>query len=245
VSLNLTPTIWWGIGVGFFGLALGGSATDFMDQLRDSPQFMQILQSIFPNVDYASAGGFLQLLFVEFGVILAGLFAATLVGGWASDETSGRLEMLLATPLSRGRWAASGGAGMVIDVAIFLAIVAAGIAIGVATTGSDIATPVVGSAVLGLYAAALVGIGHAVGGLIGTRFAGTFVIVFVVVTWFIQLLGPLLGLPQPVQDLALTAHFGQPMVGAWDAVGIVASVAIAVGGIAIGTWGFRRRDLRG
>jgi ABC-2 type transport system permease protein len=245
ISINLGPSIWWGIGVGFFGLALGGAATDFMEQLGDSPQFLEILQTIFPNVDYASAGGFLQLLFVEFGVILAGIFASTLVGGWASDETSGRLEIVLATPLSRGRWALSGGAAMLVNVAVFLAIAAAGIAIGVATTTSDVVTPVVGSLVLGLYAAALVGIGHAVGGLIGTRFAATFVIVFVVLTWFVQLLGPLMGLPQLVQDLALTTHFGQPMVGVWEPVGIVASVVLAVGGVAIGTWGFRRRDLRG
>jgi ABC-2 type transport system permease protein len=243
-SINLTPAIWWGIGVGMFGLVLGGSATDFMNQLRESPQFIEILQSIFPNIDYASAGGFLQLLFIEFGVILAGIFAATPVGGWASDETSGRLEMVLATPLSRGRWALSGGAAMLLNVVVFLAIAAAGIAIGVASTGSDVATPVVGSLVLGLYAAALVGIGHAVGGLFGTRFAGTFVIVFVVITWFVQLLGPLLGLPQLVQDLALTSHFGQTMVGAWEPVGIVASVMLAVGGVAIGMWRFQRRDLR-
>ena len=30
------------------------------------------------------------------------------LGGWASDETSGRLELLLATPLARGRWVVSG-----------------------------------------------------------------------------------------------------------------------------------------
>jgi ABC-2 type transport system permease protein len=245
ISINFGPTIWWGIGVGFFGLALGGAAADFMEQLGKSPQFMEILQTVFPNVDYASAGGFLQLLFVQFGVILAGIFASTLVGGWASDETSGRLEMLLATPLSRGRWALSGGAAMIVNVVIFVAIAAAGIAIGVATTTSDVVTPVVGSLVLGLYAAALVGIGHAVGGLIGTRFAATFVIVFVILTWFVQLLGPLLGLPQLVQDLALTTHFGQPMVGVWEPLGVVASVLLAVGGIAIGAWGFARRDLRG
>ena len=244
-SVNLTSTFWWGIGVGFFGLVLGGAATGFMDQLRDSPQFMELLHSIFPNVDYNSAGGFLQLLFIQFGVILAGLFAAGLVGGWASDETSGRLEIVLSTPLGRGRWALSGGAAMVLNVAIFVALTMGGIAIGVATTGSDVATPVVGSLVLGLYAVALVGIGHAVGGVLGTRFAGTFVIVFVMLTWFVQLLGPLVGLPQLVQDLALTTHLGQPMVGAWDSTGIVASIALAVIGMAIGTWGFRRRDLRG
>jgi ABC-2 type transport system permease protein len=244
ISINLGSTIAWGAGIGFFGLALGGASSGFMEQLQDSPQFMELLRTVFPNVDYASAGGFLQLLFIEFGVILAGLAAASFVGGWASDETSGRLEMVLASPLSRVRWATAGGMGMLVNVAIFVALTAAGIWIGVATTDSDVAAPVIGSLMLGLYAAALVGIGHAVGGLVGTRFAGTTVIVFVVVTWFVQLLGPLLGLPGAVRDLALTSHYGQPMVGVWDGVGIVASIVIAVGGIAIGTWGFSRRDLR-
>jgi ABC-2 type transport system permease protein len=244
VSHNFTTTIAWGVGIGFFGLALGGAAQDFMEQLRDAPAFIELLRTVFPNVDYASAGGFLQLLFIEFGVILAGLFAASLVSGWASDETSGRLEMVLATPLSRARWAAFSGGGMLVSVAVFTALTVAGVAIGVATTESDVAAPAVGALVLALYAAALVGIGHAVGGILGTRFAATVVVVFVIVTWFIQLLGPLLGLPQFVQDLALTTHFGQPMVGEWNPVGIVASLLLAVGGIALGAWGFARRDLR-
>lgn len=103
-SANLAPAFWWGVGVGLFGLLFGGAAGPFMEQLNDLPQFVQLLETIFPGIDYASAGGFLQLLFVELGVILAGLAAATFVSGWASDETSGRLEMLLATPLQRLRW---------------------------------------------------------------------------------------------------------------------------------------------
>ncbi|HEX7068638.1 MAG TPA: ABC transporter permease subunit [Candidatus Limnocylindria bacterium] len=234
----------WGVGVGFFGLVLGGSAADFMDQLADSPAFVELLSTVFPGVDYASAGGFLQLLFVEFGVILAGLAAASFVSAWASDENSGRLEMVFSTPLGRSRWAVASGVGMLVDVGVFMALTAGGIAIGVAMTGGDVGTPLVGSLVLGLYAVALVGIGHAVGGAIGTRFAASAVVVVVVVTWFIQLLGPLVGLPELVQDLALTSHFGQPMVGRWDASGIVAALVIAVAGMAIGTWGYRRRDLR-
>jgi ABC-2 type transport system permease protein len=244
ISMNLGSTIAWGLGVGFFGLAIGGAASSFMDQLQKSPQFVELLSTAFPNVDYASAGGFLQLLFIEFGVILAGLAAASFVGGWASDETSGRLEMVLATPLSRVRWAAAGGLGMFVNVAVFVALIALGIGIGVSTTGSDVAKPVVGSLVLGLYAAALVGIGHAVGGLVGTRFASTAVIVFVIVTWFVQLLGALLKLPDFVRQLALTSHLGQSMVGVWDLTGIVACVLLAVGGVVVGTLAFSRRDLR-
>jgi ABC-2 type transport system permease protein len=244
ISQGLGAAIAWGLGVGIFGLTLGGAAQGFMEQLQDSPQFIEILSTVFPNVDYASAGGFLQLLFVEFGVILAGLAAATFVSAWASDETSGRLEMVLATPLSRGRWALAGGAGMLVNVGVFVAITAAGIGIGVATTSSDVLTPLAGTLVLGLYAAALCGIGLAVGGVVGTRYAATVTVVFVILTWFVQLLGPLLNLPELIRQLALTSHFGQPMVGVWDPVGIVVSIALAIGGIAVGSWGFARRDLR-
>ena len=158
-------------------------------------------------------------MFIEFGVILAGLAAATLVGGWASDETSGRLEMVLATPLARLRWAVAGGVGMLVNVGVFVFLTALGIAIGVASTGSDLVTPLLGSLILGVYAAALVGLGLAVGGVFGTRFAAPFVVVFVMVTWFVQLLGPLLNLPDIVRQFALTTHYGQPMVGVWDLAG--------------------------
>jgi ABC-2 type transport system permease protein len=243
-SLNLGAALAWGLGVGFFGLAMGAASRDFMEQIQDAPQFLELLRTVFPNVDYASAGGFLQLLFLEFGVILAGLAAATFVSGWASDENSGRLEMVLATPLARLRWAVAGGIGLLVSVAVFVTLTALGIGLGVASSGADLGTPLLGSLSLGLYGAALAGIGVAVAGVFGSRFATTFVVVFVIVTWFVQLLGPLLGLPDVVRQLALTSHYGQPMVGVWDPVGIVASVALAVGGIAVGAWAFARRDLR-
>jgi ABC-2 type transport system permease protein len=243
-ATSLGPAIWWGIGLGFFGLVMGGAARSFMEQLGDSPDFMNLLKTIFPDVDYASAGGFLQLLFVEFGILLAGLAAATFVSGWASDETSGRLEMVLATPLSRLRWALAGGLGMLVNVVVFVALTVVGISLGVASSGGDVATPAIGSLILGVYAVALIGIGMAVGGLFRTAWAAPFVVVFIVTTWFVQLLGPMLGLPEIVTDMALTSHFGQTMVGVWNIPGVIAALVIGVGGMAVGAFGFSRRDLR-
>jgi ABC-2 type transport system permease protein len=244
IAYNLPAAVAWGIGVALFGLVFGSASGPFMEQLKDTPDFVKLLETVFPGVDYASAGGFLQLLFVEIGVILAGLAAATFVAGWASDETSGRLEMVLATPLRRLRWALSGGVGMLINVAIFTALSAAGIAIGVSTAGSDLVTPVTGALILGVYGAALVGIGLAVGGIFGTRFAGPFVAIFVLVTWFVQTVGGILRLPDAVMELTLTSHLGQTFVGVWDWAGVGAALILAAGGIALGAWGFQRRDLR-
>jgi putative exporter of polyketide antibiotics len=61
----------------------------------------------------------------------------------------------------------------------------------------------------------------------------------------IDILGPILELPERVLDLSLARHYGEPMLGNWDPIGILASLALAFGGLLIGAWGFSRRDLRG
>jgi ABC-2 type transport system permease protein len=245
ISEALPTAVSWGLGIGIFGMVLAGSGSSFIDQLRESPDFMRLISTVFPRVDIASAGGFLQLVFVEFGLVLAGLAGATLVARWASDETSGRLEMLLAAPLARVRWALAGGLGTLVAIGLIVAMTAVGIWIGSLITGGDILTPVLGTLVIGLYAAALAGIGFAVAGVVGPGVAGPAVAVVTVVTWFIDIVGPALHLPDAIQALALSAHYGQPMLGQWDGTGIVASLVLAVGGALIGAWGFARRDLRG
>lgn len=241
---NLPAALAWGIGLGFYGLIIAGSGRSFVEQLGNSPDFARLLATVFPGIDIGTVGGFLQLVFVEFGLILAGLAAATLVATWAADETSGRLELLLATPLARARWVVSGGLGVFAGIVLFVVLAAAGIAIGAVITGGDVVTPVIGTVSLGLYAVALAGIGFAVGGVIGTRFAAPAVALLTILIWFIDILAPALNLPDAIHELALTAHYGQPMLANWDPVGIVASLVLAVGGLGVGAWGFTRRDLR-
>jgi polyether ionophore transport system permease protein len=243
---NTLPTaLSWGLGLGIFGLLLAGSAGSFVQQLGASPEFDRLLGSIFPGIDMGTVGGFLQLLFVEFGLVLAGLAAATLVAGWASDETSGRLELLLATPRARARWVVEGAAGIGVSIAVFTALSMVGIAIGAASAGGEIGTPVLGTLVLGIFAAAMAGIGVAVAGVVRSGVAGPVVALVTIATWFVDIIGPALKLPDWLHDLALTAHYGLPMVGHWDMAGVIASVVVAVGGVLIGAWGIARRDLGG
>ncbi|HEV8697511.1 MAG TPA: ABC transporter permease subunit [Candidatus Limnocylindrales bacterium] len=245
IGNNLPTALAWGLGLGIYGLLLAASAGSFVQQLGASPDFERLLGSIFPGIDMDTVGGFLQLLFIQFGLVLAGLAAATLVGGWASDETSGRLELLLASPLARARWVVAGGLGILVGIAVFIAISMLGIAIGAASVGGDVPTPVLGTLALGLFAITMAGVGIAVGGLVRSGIAAPVVAVLTIATWFVAIIGPALKLPDVVQDLALSAHYGLPMVGRWDAAGIVASLVLAIGGVAIGAWGFARRDLSG
>ena len=244
---RLPLAVWWGIGIGLLGFVFGAAAPSFSQTLSEmSPDTLAIFRAAFPDIDLLSgAGAFLQLAFITFGLILAGFATATLVRGWASDELEGRLEMLLSTPMSRAAWALRGGLGLYAAIAVFTVVVMAGIGIGsLSAGGSDVATPIVGTLVLGLYALALAGIGIAFGGLVTTSFAGEIIALLVILTFVLDTLVPALKWPDWIQQLALTAYLGRPMVGIWDWPGMALLAAIAVGGLLLGTWGIVRRDVQ-
>jgi len=239
---QLPRALAWGIGLGLVGAMFASLVGPMSEQLQGDTNLMSILRTVFPDFDLGVAGGFLQL-FIEFFLIAAGFAAATLVSKWASDETGGRLEEVLATPLTRARWVVSGAVAAFVGIAIVSIMLAIGIAGGAASGGATAGDALAGSLSGGLYGAALIGIGVAIGGLWRTSLAAEIVALFVVVTYLIDLLAPPLNLPDWFHDLALTAHLGQPMVGNWGVAGVVACVAIAIGGTALGAWGMSRRDV--
>ena len=130
-----------------------------------------------------------------------------------------------------------------IAIVVIVAFTAVGIAIGAVDRRWRLLTPA-SVPPLGLYAAAFVGMGFAIGGVLRTGWAAGAVALLTIGTWALGVLGPALNLPDVLQTLVLSSHYGEPMVGQWDIAGvIVASVVLAVGGVLVGAWGFARRDL--
>ncbi|HYN70504.1 MAG TPA: ABC transporter permease subunit [Candidatus Eisenbacteria bacterium] len=235
----------WGLGIGLYVLIIASSSSQLADMIRNTPTLETIMGFLYPDIDYGSVGGVLQLVFLDFGLIVFGLAAATLVGGWASDEASGRLDVLLSAPLSRASWLVRSGLGVFAAIVLASAIVALGTAVGAAAQGSDVVTPTLGAFVLALYGLAWAGVGIAVGGLVRPSLAAPTVAVLTVGTFLITLFATALKLPDWVAELALSSHYGKPFTGDWDPVGIGVSLALAFGGLAVGAWGLSRRDLRG
>ncbi len=241
---DLLPTaLAWGIGLGIYGVLMAAASRSLLDALAASPAMADIFRNLIPGIDITTAAGFLQLAFADIGFVLIGLAATTFIAARSSDETSGRLELQLTTPLTRARWAVASGAAVWLAITLVTVLLAAAVAIGVASVGQDPATPATGTLVLALYGAALAGIGVAVAGVFRPSLAMPAVLAFAIGTFLLDLLAPALRLPDWVQQLALTAHLGEPMVGSWDAIGIVACLALAVGGVAVGAWGMARRDV--
>jgi polyether ionophore transport system permease protein len=241
---ELLPTsLAWGLGLAAFGFVMAAASRSFAEGIRDSPDILKVVQQFFPAMDITSPGWFLEMAFTEFGFVLVGLAAATFVAGWASDETSGRLEMLLATPLTRARFALCGGIASCLAVCLATLLLAGAIGLGAAVAGGDATTPAIGTAALGIYGMALAGIGCALGAIGRPSWAGPGVALFALATFLVDFLVPALNWPDWVHQLSLSAHVGQPMIGAWDGPGMATCLAIAVVGIVVAGAAMRRRDV--
>jgi ABC-2 type transport system permease protein len=221
------------------------SSAAFIDEVRRSPGLLAAVQTLMPDMDLTTTSGFLQLVFIDMGLALVGIAAATFVAGWASDESSGRFGLLLTTPLTRVRWALATGVGGWLAIAVVVGMVAIALAIGVAATGDDPVAPAIGLLAVALYGAAMAGVGFAVGGLGRPSLAAPVVLALTIGTFLIQILAPALRLPDWVARLALSDHMGHPLVGSWDPMGLTACLTLAIGGLLLGAWGLSRRDVEG
>lgn len=239
----LRSTWWWGVGLAIYAFAMVVVATAMLDLLESAPEMQRIFRAIIPDIDITTMAGMLEYSFVDFGFLLAGLAATTFLAGRWSDEGSGRLELLLATPLGRGRWLLATGGGVLGSIGAAMAVLALAVGVTIGSAGEDPAGPVLGIAVLALYGAAVGGLGMGAGGLWGGSAAARVAGAVTVGTFLLDTLAPILRLPGWVSDLALTTHLGAPVIGRWNAVGIALCLALAVGGLAIGVLGMRRRDL--
>jgi polyether ionophore transport system permease protein len=244
VSERFPAALGWGIPLGLMALLIASSAEELRDAVANSPAIIELFALMFPNVDINEAGFGLQFAFLVFGFLGAGMAAATLMGGWASDEGEGRLEMVLATAMARARWFVASALGVYLAIALVAVVVAGGVAIGLLSLGEDPLTAVAGTAVLALYGLALAGIGFALAGWLRSSFGPVVAAAVAVATILLDIIVPALQLPDWMHDLALTAHYGEPMVGNWDSLGVSISLGLAVFGLAIGAWGFARRDLK-
>ena len=233
----------WGFGIGLYGLLVAASAKAFSDSIASLPQIAALINRIYPGVDLHQPSGVLQLTFFGFGTFIFGLAGASFLGGWASDEGRRRLEVVLSTPRSRASWAARSGLGVLAAIGLVTLIVAACIGVGVASQGGEVRSPIGGILVLGLAAAGFAGVGLAAGGLVRAPLAAAVTSFLVIATFLIDTLGAALKLPDPILQLSLYKHLGQPMAGVFDPVGIVVAAIMVAAGVAVCAIGLTRRDI--
>jgi ABC-2 type transport system permease protein len=233
----------WGVAIGLYAALIAASADGFSKAIGQIPQMAELIRQLYPDIDISEPSGLLQLAFYGFSALMLGLAAATAVAGWASEENERRLDTVLAAPVGRVRWFLLSSLGVLLAVGLATAVLTGLVVLATAFAGGSLANIVPGTALLGLAAAAFGSVGLAAGGLVRSSIAAPVAAAFAIGTLVLDLFGPALDLPEAVLDLSIVKQLGQPMVGVYDATGIVASVVLIVGGLAVGTLGFRRRDL--
>jgi polyether ionophore transport system permease protein len=229
----------WAIGLFLSGVSVGLTGQDADSILGDS----EAVDDLFRQASGSLVDNYLAVSLASMALVGTG-FALQAMLKLRAEETSGRLEPLLATALSRPRWAASHLALAALGTVVAFAAtgLGAGIADAVASNDASRAPLLLGSAlayvpavwVLTGLALALFGLApraaQAVWGALGACF-------------LVTLLGPLLSLPDWVMDLSPYSHV--PLVPADDIefAPLAALTAIAGALAALGLAAFRRRDV--
>jgi ABC-2 type transport system permease protein len=160
------------------------------------------------------------------------------------EEAAGRAEELLATALSRRRWAAGHLVVAAAGTALLLALAGAGMGLAYAIGGADAGeVPRLAGAtlpyapaawLLGALALAAYGVAPRAAALAWAPLAGSLVV---------GLLGPLLGLPSGIEDLSPYRHVPRLPGHALSILPLLTLTAIAAALTALGLAALQRRDV--
>lgn len=241
--LQRATLIGWSIGFVVFGLVAGGMAHDFSSLIASNPDLGEMFVEFSEGVSLTDT--FFGFMFGFAGVTAAGYVIQSLQK-IRSEESSGHLESLLGTGLSRGKWIASHLLVTVFGIAVLLTImgVMSGVVHVLATDASwnqvgrlTIASlnqfPAVlafaGGIVLFLGALPTLAVGLAWGAFVGS--------------FLILQLSALLGLPDWVINISPFAHAPNAPIESTSILSIVSLVGIACVLAYVGLLRFWRRDI--
>jgi len=229
----------WAFGFLALGALLGGLASSVGD-LVNNPNVRDFIRKLGGRQGLTDA-----YLSTELGIagVIAAAYGIQALLRLRSEETALHAEPVLATAVSRLRWAAGHLLVAVAGSAALLLLVGSGAAVahGAATGDAHEGLRVLGAALVRVPAAwVLVGIAVVLVGLAprATSLAWVALVTFVLVGEF----GPLFGLPQAVMDLSPFTHVPRLPGAAVDALPLVALTLVAGVLTVAGLAGLRRRD---
>jgi ABC-2 type transport system permease protein len=237
--LGRATLVAWAVGLFVFGIAYGSVGNDIGDIIGDSEAARDIL---------APGGGDLTDLYW----VTTALQLALVATGYAlmatlrlrTEESSGRVEPVLAGAVRRTTWMGGYVGLALVGTAVVMAAAGAGTGLAYGVAISDLGQVLRLTGVFLAYVPAvwvLVGLAAALYGLAPRAMAA----VWAALTWcvFVGILGSLLDLPAWMQDLSPFTHVPEVPVADLDVVPLVALTLVAAAFVVAGLVGFRRRDV--
>lgn len=234
--------IGWAVGLTALGLLYGAVIPTIPDLVASNPDIAQFIGAS-PDAEQALIDAFLRYIFLFMAVISTG-FAVTSVLRLRSEEESGRAEAVLATRVPRSSWFAATVVVVALGSLALSVAMGLGLAVGygLGTGEWDQVVAQVGGQ-LSYLPGVLVVAGGAVA-IIGVRPLWSLLAWGGVAFIFFQvMLGETLRLPDWIDSISPFWHLPELPVQAFDPTAAVAELVLAAALVALGLWGFRRRDV--
>jgi ABC-2 type transport system permease protein len=241
---SLGGLVGWSLGMALTGFMFGFIAKAVADLARESEGLRKHVESTTrAQIDITSAEGYLAIVFVFLAVALC-LYAASHATAAREEEASGRLDTVLAHPVSRRRWLAGRmlvGAACCVAVALVTAV-SAWAGASVKAAGVDLGDMLEASLNMLPVVALFLGLGTLAAALV-PRHTGAIAFGAVGGAYLWEQTGALV--KAPGWALAISPFHWLALVPSesFDVVASLAMVAIGLAAAAIGIERFCRRDL--
>ncbi len=244
VRRTLRGLLGWSVGVGAYFLLIGGLAKTLTTFIAGNPRYADAAaQAGFQGL--GTVDGYVAALLVLLALPL-GIYAASRIGLDATDESEGRLAMLLALPVSRLRWAAVEAGVTVVACAVLAAVAGLALWAGTLLVHAPLGTRPALLGALNLLPVGLLCLGAA---LLALGWAPRLVVPVgalpAVGGFLLLVLADSLHWPARVRELSPFAHVAAVPSVDPDVHGAVGLLGLAVLLAVLGGIGYRRRDLRG
>ncbi len=232
----------WTAGLGFYIVFITLSVPSLQDSVKELLSG-DLVKSFGFFID-SSPESMLQLLVFVSILVLYVAYAVTLVAGWSGEETNGRLELILSTPEPRWRILLNRFVVVLLDLGLLAGLTGlscwlACIAAGLAVNSGNLAAAFFSLWVVCALAAA-VGFGLSAWqpGPAAGILAG-----LVIISYLVDLLGPVLKLPDWLVSLSIFRQYGKPVVNGPNWPTLLVMLALSVVIWAAAAYRFDKRDI--
>lgn len=236
-----TGLLSWAAGLALLAFFLGSILPTMIRVAKEVPLIqLMVLRGAVGDLE----GAFVGSVWGNTALLVLSSFAIAQVSGWAADESEGRLEMTLATPLPRWRVVLERAVALAAGAVVVVAV--ASLTLAVVTRSHGIPLDLLEFAGASALLVPLVVAFGAIGAvLIGWRpRAAVWILgVVAVASYFIQQLAPMFRFPDLVRNLSLFELYGSPLLLGPNWAGLGAQLAIIIGGFGLAAISLSRRDI--
>ena len=243
VRANAGTALAWGAGMAVMVLLFTTLTPSFIHTFDEQQQAQDFINRLGRGT-VGSATGFLALSLFSFLPLLVAISATMFTASLPAEEQSGRLEVELAAPASRRAYLVRRALAVLLLLALLPAAMTVLLLAAARLLGLDLRWGRAAAAMLLMIPLgwAVAAAGFAVAGF-RPGWVTPLVSLLVGASFFLDLLGPLLGLPDITRSLSVFHLYGQPLLAGVDVGNALLLFAATAVLLVVAVLGFERRDV--